>query len=304
MTALTPGETIIMKTLRVATCQFSVEADIAHNRRWILKQIEEAADHGADLVHFSECALSGYAGVDIPDIAALDWDRLISATQEIQAAAKARKLWVLLGSTHRLSAGHKPHNSVYVIDAQGKIVDRYDKRFCTGLNARRQSTMDLAHYTPGNRFVTFRVKGVTCGVLICYDYRFPELYRHYRKLGVHVLLQSFHNARSSVVADPKYNIWKTIVPATMACRAAENHFWVSANNSTAKPSRWPSFAVRPDGQIVGRLKLHKPGVLITDMVLDPEFFDAPGPWRDVAMNGQLHSGDLVDDPRSASVTCL
>ena len=123
-------------------------------------------------------------------------------------------------------------------------------------------------------------------------------------MGVDVLLQSFHNARSTVVADPKYNIWKTIVPATMACRAAENHFWVSANNSTTKPSRWASFAVRPDGQIVGRLKLHKPGVLITDMVLDPALFDAPGPWRDAAMNGQLHSGELVDDPRSTNLTSL
>jgi predicted amidohydrolase len=293
-----------MKALQVATCQFSVEADIDHNRRWILKQIEEAANQGADIVHFSECALSGYAGVDIPNIAALDWDRLTTATQEIQAAARTWKLWVLLGSTHRLSDGHKPHNSVYVIDAHGKIVDRYDKRFCTGKSERRQQSLDLAHYTPGNRFVTFRIKGVTCGVLICYDYRFPELYRHYRKLGVNILLQSFHNARSSVVADPKYNIWKTIVPATMACRAAENHFWVSANNSTAKPSRWPSFAVQPDGLIVGQLKLHKPGILVTRMVLDPSFFDAPGPWRDAAMNGQLHSGELVNDPRSVNVTCL
>jgi hypothetical protein len=224
-------------------------------------------------------------------------------------------------------------------------VDRYDKRFCTGVtDARRPGhvarisnpfhvstdweiratkssrkqrkprakgsdpffgpTMDLAHYAPGNRFVTFRVKGVTCGVLICYDYRFPELYRHYQRLGVNVLLQSFHNARRSVVPDRQYNIWKTIVPATMACRSAENHFWVSANNSTTKPSCWASFAVRPDGQIVGRLKLHKPGVLVTDMVLDPSFFDAPGPWREAAMNGQLHSGTLVDDPRSADVTCL
>lgn len=293
-----------MKTLRIATCQFSVEADIAHNRRAILKQLTDAADQGADLVHFSECALSGYAGVDLPSIASLDWDALTSATQDIQAAARARKVWVLLGSTHRLSKGHKPHNSVYVIDAQGKIVDRYDKRFCTGVNARNQPTMDLAHYTPGNRFVTFSLKGVTCGVLICYDYRFPELYRQYRKLGVQILLQSFHNARSSVVADPKYNIWKTIVPATMSCRAAENHFWVSANNSTAKPSRWPSFTVRPDGQIMARLKLHKPGIILTDMTIDPTFFDAPAPWRDAAMNGTLHSGDLVEDPRSTDVTCL
>jgi predicted amidohydrolase len=292
-----------MKSLRVATCQFSVEPSIAHNRRWVLRQIEEAAEEGADLVHFSECALSGYAGVDIPDVAALDWEALVEATREVQATAARRKVWVLLGSTHRLSAGHKPHNSVYVIDARGRIVDRYDKRFCTGANAKRP-TLDLCHYSPGDRFVTFRAKAITCGVSICYDYRFPELFRKYKRLGVEIMFQSFHNARTTVVEDQSYNIWKSIVPATMACRAAENHFWVSANNSTARPSRWPSFAVRPDGLITGQLKLHRPGVLVTDMRLDPTFFDAPKPWREAAMNGQLHSGQLVDDPRSADVTCL
>lgn len=292
-----------MKTLRVATCQFSVEADIDHNCRWVLKQIDQAADQNAKIAHFSECALSGYAGVDIPDVAAIDWDQLTRATEAIQQTARRRNIWVLLGSTHRLTGNHKPHNSVYVIDARGRIVNRYDKRYCTGLR-QRKPTLDLTHFSPGQHFTTFRVGGVTCGVLICYDYRFPELYRHYKQLGVDVIFQSFHNARSTVVADPEYDIWKTIVPSTMACRAAENYFWVSANNSTARPSRWASFTVRPDGQIVGQLTLHRPGVLITDMQIGKGYFDAAGPWRETTMNGQLHSGELVDDPRSEDVTCL
>ncbi|MGE3780139.1 MAG: nitrilase-related carbon-nitrogen hydrolase, partial [Pirellulaceae bacterium] len=179
----------------------------------------------------------------------------------------------------------------------------YDKRFCTG-RVDKKPTMDLCYYSPGDRYTTFQLNGVTCGVAICYDYRFPELYRGYKALGVQVMFQSFHNARATVVADPKYNIWKEIVPATMQCRASENHFWVSANNSTARPSRWASFTVRPDGQIMGRLKLHKPGVLITDMDFDPKLFDAPAPWRPNAMNGVLHSGELVRHPRSESVTVL
>ncbi|MCH7687890.1 MAG: carbon-nitrogen hydrolase family protein [Planctomycetes bacterium] len=292
-----------MRTLRVATCQFSVEPDIDHNRRQVLRQMKQAHAQKADVVHFSECALSGYAGVDIPDTKSIDWDELVAATQEIQTAAGEYKQWVLLGSTHKLSGKHKPHNSVYVINSKGKIVDRYDKRFCTGLGGKRP-TMDLQHYSPGNRFVTFGVKGFTCGVLICYDYRFPELYREYKKQGAHVLFQSFHNARKTVVDDEQYNIWKTIVPATMSCRAAENHMWVSANNSTARPSRWGSFTVRPDGAIVGKLKVHRPGVLITEMAMDKNFFDAPGPWRESAMNGRLHSGKTVKDRRSADVTCL
>ncbi|MFQ5734630.1 MAG: carbon-nitrogen hydrolase family protein [Planctomycetaceae bacterium] len=291
-----------MKSIRVATCQFPVEPQIARNRRSVMRQMKQAAEQNADVVHFSECALSGYAGVDIPNIDALDWGELTDATREIQAAAKTYKLWVLLGSTHRLSGKRKPHNCVYVIDSRGGIVNRYDKRFCTGTDGRKP-TLDLRHYSPGNRSTVFKVKGVTCGVLICYDYRFPELYREYKQLGVQVLFQSFHNARKTVVKDDSYDIWKHIVPATMSCRAAENHFWVSANNSTTRPSRWASFAVRPDGAIAGRLKKHVAGVLITDMAIKT-YFDAPGPWRDRAMHGRLHSGRLVNDPRSADVTCL
>ena len=96
------------KSLRVATCQFSVEPSIAHNLKWVLAQIDEAAQAGADVAHFSECALSGYAGVDIPNVGALDFDELRAATQEVLAAPKLRKLWVLLGSTHFLDKKTKP----------------------------------------------------------------------------------------------------------------------------------------------------------------------------------------------------
>ncbi|HND56271.1 MAG TPA: carbon-nitrogen hydrolase family protein [Pirellulaceae bacterium] len=289
--------------MRIATCQFSVEAQVAHNRRWALKQIDEAAEGGADVVHFSECALSGYAGVDIPDVSAIDWDELKAATRDIMAAARKRRVWVLLGSTHYLDERTKPHNCVYVINPKGEIVERYDKRFCTGVCGAKP-TLDLVHYTPGDRYVTFDVKGFRCGVAICYDYRFPELYRGYKQRGVELMFQSFHNARKSVVADPKYNIWKTIVPATMMCRAAENHFWVSANNSTTRPSKWGSFSVRPDGQIMGRLAVHRAGVLLTEVVRDKTLMDAPGPWRDAAISGRLHSGELADHPRSRDVTSL
>lgn len=292
-----------MKSLRVATCQFTVEADIDHNRREILQLMKEAADEGAAVAHFSETALSGYAGVDFPTFKGFDWQALRAATEEIQAAAKRRKIWAVLGSTHPLGDGLSPHNSIYVIDDKGRIVERYDKRFCTGLSGKKP-TMDHCHYSPGNHAAVFKIKGITCGALICYDYRFPELAREYKRLGVEVMFHSFHNARSTPVKDRKYNIWKTIVPATMCCRAAENHFWISANNSQARPSLWPSFAVRPDGAVVGKLKLHRAGALITEMTLDPNFFDAPKPWREAAMRGVLHSGEVVKHARSTDRNCL
>jgi len=83
-------------------------------------------------VHFPEGALSGYADIDFETFAGFGWDRLQEATEEVIKLARRLQIWVILGSAHRLSGAHKPHNSSYVISDVGDIVERYDKRFCSG----------------------------------------------------------------------------------------------------------------------------------------------------------------------------
>ncbi len=289
--------------IAIASCQFSVEADIFRNRDTILAQIDEAADRGARIIHFSETALSGYAGVDIPSVDTIDWDQLHVATEKICQRAADRGVWVLLGSTHPLGDVVSPHNSVYVIDDQGSIVERYDKRFCTG-TLDPEPDLDLAHYSPGNHTTVFEVDGYRCALLICYDYRFPELYRELRQLGVELLFQSFHNARRSEEDHQASNIWQQIVPATMMCRAATNHFWISATNSMARCSSWPSFVVAPDGSLAGQLPEHTDAVLVSRIDPDQDYWDASAPWRDRSIGGQLHSGTAVDHPRSSDRNSL
>jgi deaminated glutathione amidase len=46
--------------------------------------------------------------------------------------ARTLGIWLVVGSAHRLSKGRKPHNSVYVINESGEILDRYDTRICSG----------------------------------------------------------------------------------------------------------------------------------------------------------------------------
>jgi predicted amidohydrolase len=297
--------TVAKNKLRIAGCQFAVDGDVERNREQIAAQIREAAGIGARVAHFPEAALSGYAGVDLPDFSRMDWTKLQRATEHICREAAKHKIWVLLGSAHRLSDGRRPHNSLYVISDQGRVVDRYDKRFCTGASASDRSA-DLAHYTPGDHAATFEIDGVRCGALICYDYRFPELYRDLKRRGVELLFQSFHNARRDHQTFRRRNIWKHVVPATMVAHAATNYFWISAVNSTAKYSMWSSFFVQPDGRIAGRLEVHVPGVLIADVDPGLELWDASRPWRERAMQGALHSGELAggDDPRSRDRTCL
>ena len=247
-----------------------------------------AKQQHADLVHFPECALSGYAGVDHRNLKQFDWTRLHQEMKTILKLADRLDLWVVLGSTHRLTGTHKPHNSLYVITPEGTVADRYDKRFCT--------LPDLTFYSPGDHFVTFDVHGVRCGLLICYDIRFPELYREYYRRGVRLLLHSFYNARQKPGA-----IHPKIMPPTAQAYAAVNNMFVSLNNSSA-PYSWPSRFITPDGLIAASLPTDKPGVMVHVVDIHRKYYDASAPYRANAINGILHSGQTVQDPRSKDRT--
>jgi deaminated glutathione amidase len=108
-----------MAVLKVATCQFPVSADISANLRYIKRQMATACWRGSRVAHFPEGSLSGYAGTDFESFGGYDWDRLHEATAEIAGHARQLRLWVVLGSAHRLSGSHKPHNSLYVISDSG-----------------------------------------------------------------------------------------------------------------------------------------------------------------------------------------
>lgn len=295
----------------VATCQFPVSADLRRNANYVERQMRIAAERGAHVAHFAEGSLSGYAGVDFASHDSMDWDLLHERTERIREVARELELWVLLGSSHRLSGKNKPHNSVYIIGQAGEIVDRYDKLFCAG---NRSSTEgDLSHYSPGDHFTVFRLHGVRCGVLICHDYRYPELYREYKQKGVDLVFHSYHagNVPAGRLAQMRAGIGEDLValnsgdtlpeitmPASMHAAAASSHVWISCANTSARHSCFPAFFVRPDGVVTGRLRRHRAGVLISEVDTDADLYDSTVSWRGRAMRGIYHSGKLVDDPRS------
>lgn len=278
--------------LKVATCQFAVSASIKHNSRKIVKFLHKAKKAKADIVHLSECALSGYAGADFETLDGMDWPLLKEETEMILALAEKLRLWVILGSTHKLTKANKPHNSLYLINPAGKILDRYDKRFCTA--------DDLRHYTPGNRFVNFTVNGVKCGLLICFDLRFPELYRHLYKQGVNCIFQSFYNARQKGPS-----VHRFIMRQTMQCRAATNYFWISMANSSGCFSPYPSCFIQPDGVIANQLRNNRPGMMVNTVDSSKKFYDPMADFRDMAIAGALsNSPKTIKDARSRDTTSL
>jgi predicted amidohydrolase len=260
------------------------------NYQFIADQMTEAKLKKADVVHFPECALSGYPGVDMKSLENFNWNKLHQMTDSIMSLAKKLNLWVMLGSIHRLSGINKPHNCLYVINPEGKLTDRYDKRFCTD--------SDLVYCTPGDHFVTFKINGVKCGLLICYDVRFPELYREYRKLGCDVIFQSFYNARQE-----KGSIHPVIMHISAQAHAATNYFYMSLTNSSAAES-WPCYFITPDGLVQNKLPENIPGILISDVDIAAKYYDASNDFRSDAMRGKLNSGTTVRDTLSSNRTVI
>ncbi len=279
-------------TLKVATCQFAVGRLIRRNSKYIQDFLRHAKKINADVVHFPECALSGYVGVDFANFGDFDWGLLKEETLKIMALTKKLGLWVILGSTHPLTAPNKPHNSLYLIGPDGKIKDRYDKRFCMKAEGRK--------YTPGDHFATFTINGVKCSLLICFDLRFPEIYRELYKQGVKCIFQSFYNARQKGPS-----VHSHIMRQSMQCRAASNALWVSMANASGYYSPYPSCFIGPDGKIINQLKQNRPGLMVNTVDLNKKFYDPMAGIRELAINGRLSSGPgRIKDKRSSGKTFL
>lgn len=275
--------------MKIATCQFPVSANIRRNAAAMANQLVAAAAQGAQVVHFPECALSGYAGVDFQDWSRFDWDLLNAESCRIIDLAKVHRVWMLFGSTHHLRR-HPPHNSVYVVSPSGKLVDRYDKRFCTH--------KDLQYYSPGNHPCRFRIGKFECAVTICHDVRYPELFRDHKRSGVNVVFQSFYNARTKGRTDHT-----DIMHATVQGHSGSNYMWSSVANACGYYQSWPSIFVLPNGAIAGKLRQHRSGILVSEVNRNGKYRDA-SEFRDAAMQGVLHSGQKVNEARGRNRTEL
>jgi predicted amidohydrolase len=278
--------------IKVATCQFAVCRHIKRNSQQIQKFMRQAKRSKADIVHFPECALSGYIGADFPNFNKFDWTLLKEETLGIMSLARKLSLWVVLGSTHPLTEPNPPHNSLYLIGPDGKIKDRYDKRFCMRGEGRR--------YTPGDHFVNFKINGVKCSLLICFDVRFAEVYRELYKQGVKCIFQSFYNARQKGPS-----VHSHIMRQSMQCRAASNGFWVSMANASGYYCPYPSCFIQPDGRIVNQLRQNRAGMMVNNVDLNKKFYDPMTGIRELTIKGKLGSGQArIKDKRSTARTIV
>ncbi|MFL6853201.1 MAG: carbon-nitrogen hydrolase family protein [Sphingomicrobium sp.] len=177
-----------MTNVRVALYQAQSGIDPAANADRLDRAVREAAAGGAAMLFTPE--MSGMLDRDrqrANSKARREADDEVLA--RVRAAAKEARIWVHLGSLALRGGGDKLVNRGFVIDDQGDIRARYDKIHLFDVDLPTgESWRESAMYEAGERAVIVPDTPVgTLGLTICYDLRFPELFRRLSEAGADVI---------------------------------------------------------------------------------------------------------------------
>ncbi|RID90971.1 carbon-nitrogen hydrolase family protein [Gemmobacter lutimaris] len=175
--------------MRVALVQLTVTDDPAENLPETLAFLRIAAEGGADLVLTPECTnmLSSSREHQRATLRHEDDDPTLAA---IRAEAKAHGIWVLIGSLGLLTqdADGRFANRSFLIGPEGEIAARYDKIHMFDVNVTETEVYrESAAYRPGVQAVVADIPLAKIGMAVCYDLRFPHLFRRLAQGGAQIL---------------------------------------------------------------------------------------------------------------------
>ncbi len=245
-----------------AVIQMNSGADVATNlrRAWHLLQRARAA--GACLAVLPEnFACMPGSSADRRRVVEVDGTGPI---QDFLAATAARLgLWIVGGTVPLHADGHRVAAAVLVYDAGGRCVARYDKihLFDVDLPGGRERYRESAYFAPGRRPVALDTPLGRLGLAVCYDLRFPELFR---ALTLDHGCELFAVPSAFTAATGRAH-WSLLLRA----RAVENQCFVLAAAQTGvHPGRREtyghSFIVDPWGEMLARLA-RRPGMAQTGL---------------------------------------
>jgi predicted amidohydrolase len=232
--------------LPVALVQLDAGDDVQANIRTAVELAEEAASGGARLV-----ALPEYLQFRGPDEGFRASARPIPGehTAAFVEVARARGVWILVGSLAEATDDPaRPHNTSVLIRPDGGIAATYRKihLFDVAVDAGPVDT-ESARVSPGDQIVVADVEGVKMGLTICYDLRFPELYRSLALAGAQVL-----TVPANFTERTGRDHWEVLLRA----RAIENAAYVLAPSQVNGPPGQPAFGrsmiIDPWGTIVAQ----------------------------------------------------
>jgi len=235
----------------VAAIQMTSSHIVADNLLVAGQLLKKAKDSGAAIACLPEnFSFIGLKDADKLQVAEPDGEGPVQAF--LRDTARQLKLWILGGTTVlKGDSATRVANASLLIDADGKRVARYDKihLFDVSIPGRNERYLESTHVTPGRRVVIADTPVGKLGLSVCYDMRFPELYRELVAQGAEWLAMP---AAFTVPTGRAH--WEPLLRA----RAIENLCYVvapaqSGTHTSGRETYGDTLIVDYWGQVVSRL---------------------------------------------------
>lgn len=256
--------------MKVAVLQMVSSASVQENLACAQKLIAQAANAGAELLVLPEY----FCGMGLKDTDKLHWAEPFGngPIQDAMASwAQTHRVW-LVGGTVPIQTNNPSmvHNTSMLFAPDGCRVTHYDKihlfRFATESECYDESVVIAPGHQPMvAKMVDRSGHAWTLGLSVCYDLRFPELYRALVREGAYVLLCPAAFTHTTGEAH-----WELLLRA----RAVENQCWMLASaqggqHANGRQTWGHSMVVDPWGQVLAEQQAA--GCGISYAVLEPEF---------------------------------
>jgi len=245
---------------RIAAVQMISGDKVDANVELAQNLIAQAADQGAGIVVLPE-NFAFMSGDEYAKFAIAECDGEGKIQEFLAATAKRHDIYLVGGTVPLLTASrNKVTNTSLVYAPDGERVARYDKIHLFGFENGRERYDEAKTIEPGDQVITFRAEGLKIGLSVCYDLRFPELYRAMGEIDLVVVPAAF--TYTTGLAH-----WEVLLRA----RAIENQCYLLAS---AQGGRHPggrrtygdSMIVDPWGKVLSRLAEGN-GVVTAEMAL-------------------------------------
>ena len=233
--------------LRIAGIQMASGPNVSANLSEAERLIEIAVSQGAKLIALPEYfAIMGIKDTD--KIAVREKEGSGPIQRFLSKTARKHQVWLIGGSVPlEASKPDKVRNACLVYDDKGKQVARYDKIHLFGLHLGNENYHEETTIEPGNQVAVVETPFGRIGLSICYDLRFPELYRAMGNVDIIVIPSAFTETTGKAH-------WESLVRA----RAIENLSYVLAPaqggyHASGRETHGNSMIVDPWGVVLDRL---------------------------------------------------
>jgi len=246
--------------LILGVCQFDVSGNPDENMRCIENAIAEAKEKNVRILAFPECALTGYPPHDMKSAGDADFAECSLAFEKIGAAAVKDGMYIAVGSITERKG--KLYNSAVVFSPDGgRYV--YDKRALWG--------WDRDNFSAGREAGVFTVDGITVGLGICYEIRFPEYFRELYRLKTDLNLILFYDVSDADDIE-RYEIIKSHIRT----RACENTVYTLSVNTASLYQTAPTMLCDRSGCVLFECARHETGLYVYDLEFGEESFSEKG----------------------------